>query len=87
MFTEGLLCQLILDWFDNISSHDHNAAWELMASDHLIFDKQYNREDFSRYLEAVHNVSLARKTDKEGDEASQETGGEPWAELATTLRY
>ncbi|NLW01965.1 MAG: hypothetical protein GX027_01710 [Clostridiaceae bacterium] len=79
MFTEGLLCQLILDWFDNISSHDHNAAWELMASDHLIFDKQYNREDFSRYLEAVHNVSLARKTDKEGDEASQETGGEPWA--------
>ena len=50
MFTEGLLCQLILDWFDNISSHDHNAAWELMASDHLIFDKQYNREDFSWYL-------------------------------------
>ncbi|HOQ75234.1 MAG TPA: hypothetical protein PK369_01525 [Thermoclostridium sp.] len=78
MLTEGLLCQLTLDWFESISSRDYDAVWELLAPDHTIFGRQYNQEDFFRDLEAVHSVSLVPITDEEDDGAGRETDAKPW---------
>ncbi len=78
MFTEGLLCELTLDWFESISNRDYEAAWDLLASDHMIFGKQYNREDFFRYLESVHSIGLVRKAGEEDDGAGKEGYKKHW---------
>mgnify|MGYP000951469952 CR=1 FL=1 len=75
MLTESMLCQLTLEWFESISNRDYDAAWELMAPGHTVFGRQYSQEEFARFMEAVHKISLAEKTDEEDDGSGTENDG------------
>jgi len=74
---EDMLCRLTLDWFESISKRNYEAAWELMDANCLVFGNRYSREDFFRYLEAIHSIALAHSAEGERDtdgRTNDETG-------------
>ncbi|SHI55258.1 hypothetical protein [Thermoclostridium caenicola] len=69
------LCGLAMDWFESISKRDYEAAWALMDANFMAFGSRYTRDDFFRYLGAIHSIALVRAADAGEKAGGQNDGG------------
>lgn len=79
LLMEDMLCRLTLDWFECIGKRNYEAAWELMDANCLVFGNRYSREDFFRYLEAIHSITLARAAEGEDETDGRKSDGTGYA--------